>query len=163
MDFETHVSRDGAVPDVLLVRKSYEERRRKTRGRGGRAWKLKHLPIEAGEDSLGHQSQGPQRGWEAADRERFMEELEEDAEMRSRVALYKAQAAAATAAAAGAAAPVPRGIESEDEDSEGELPQVPLDELLDDLEGLGLDDDAAAAAAAGGQQHHGGGSDMMED
>lgn len=40
--------------------------------------------------------------------------------------------------------------------------QVPLDELLDDLEGLGLDDDAAAAAA-GGQQHHGGGSDMMED
>jgi hypothetical protein len=39
--------------------------------------------------------------------------------------------------------------------------QVPLDELLDDLEGLGLDDDAAAA---GGQQHYdAGGSDMMED
>jgi hypothetical protein len=50
MDFEAHVNRDGAVPDVLLVRKSYEEKRRKTRGRGGRAWKLKHLPIEAGED-----------------------------------------------------------------------------------------------------------------
>jgi hypothetical protein len=37
---------------------------------------------------------------------------------------------------------------------------VPLDELLDDLELLGLDDDEAAAAAAG---HHEGGSDMMED
>jgi hypothetical protein len=39
--------------------------------------------------------------------------------------------------------------------------QVPLDELLDDLELLGLDDDGAAAAAAAG--HHEGGSDMMED
>jgi hypothetical protein len=64
---------------------------------------------------------------EAADRERFMEELEEDAEMRSRVALYKAPAAAAAAAAgaaAGAAVPAPRGMDSEEEDSEGELPQV---------------------------------------
>jgi nonsense-mediated mRNA decay protein 3 len=65
---------------------------------------------------------------EAADRERFMEELEEDAEMRSRVALYKAQAAAAAAAGAGAAAgaavPAPRGLESDEEDSDGELPQV---------------------------------------
>jgi hypothetical protein len=40
--------------------------------------------------------------------------------------------------------------------------QVPLDELLDDLEGLGLDDDAEAAAG-GQQQHFDGGSDMMED
>ena len=50
MDFEAHVNRGGAVPDVVLVRKSYEEKRRKTRGRAGRSWKLKHLPIEAGED-----------------------------------------------------------------------------------------------------------------
>uniref|UniRef100_A0A383VQ78 60S ribosomal export protein NMD3 n=1 Tax=Tetradesmus obliquus TaxID=3088 RepID=A0A383VQ78_TETOB len=161
MDFEAHVNRGGAVPDVVLVRKSYEEKRRKTRGRGGRSWKLKHLPIEAGED------RGRNEAAEAADRERFMEELEEDAEMRARVALYKAPAAAAAAAAgagvaAAAAVPAPRGMDS-DEDSEGELPQVPLDELLDDLEGLGLDDDEAAAAAAGGQHHHEGGSDMMED
>jgi hypothetical protein len=40
--------------------------------------------------------------------------------------------------------------------------QVPLDELLDDLELLGLDDDEAAAAAAAAG-HHEGGSDMMED
>jgi nonsense-mediated mRNA decay protein 3 len=50
MDFEAHVNRGGAVPDVILVRKSYEEKRKKTRGRAGRAWKLKHLAIEAGED-----------------------------------------------------------------------------------------------------------------
>jgi hypothetical protein len=50
MDYEAHVNRGGAVPDVVLVRKSYEDKRKKTRGRAGRAWKLKHLPIEAGED-----------------------------------------------------------------------------------------------------------------
>lgn len=50
MDYEAHVTRGGAVPDVILVRKSYEEKRKKTRARNSRAWKLKHLPIEAGED-----------------------------------------------------------------------------------------------------------------
>jgi nonsense-mediated mRNA decay protein 3 len=51
MDFEAHVNRGGAVPDVLLVRKSYEEKRRKHKNRGGgRAWKLKHLDIEMGEE-----------------------------------------------------------------------------------------------------------------
>lgn len=51
MDFESHVNRGGAVPDVLLVRKSYEEKRRKHKNRvGGRAWKLKHLDIEMGEE-----------------------------------------------------------------------------------------------------------------
>lgn len=50
MDYEAHVNRGGTVPDVILVRKSYEEKRRRTRGRATRAWKLKHLPIEAGED-----------------------------------------------------------------------------------------------------------------
>lgn len=50
MDYEAHLNRGGAVPDVILVRKSYEEKRKKTRGRNSRAWKLKHLPIEAGED-----------------------------------------------------------------------------------------------------------------
>lgn len=49
LDYEAHVNRGGAVPDVMLVRKSYEEKRKKTRGKG-RAWKLRQLPIEAGED-----------------------------------------------------------------------------------------------------------------
>lgn len=53
MDYEAHVARGGAVPDVVLVRKSYEARRKRGGGRGGRLWKLKHLPIEAGEDRCG--------------------------------------------------------------------------------------------------------------
>jgi nonsense-mediated mRNA decay protein 3 len=51
MDFEAHVNRGGAVPDVILVRKSYEEKRRKHKRRGNaRPWKLKHLDIEMGEE-----------------------------------------------------------------------------------------------------------------
>jgi len=51
MDYEAHVNRGGAVPDVILVRKSYEEKRRKHKGKGGgRAWKLKHLDIEMGDE-----------------------------------------------------------------------------------------------------------------
>lgn len=154
MDYEAHVTRGGAVPDVILVRKSYEEKRKKTRGRAARAWKLKHLPIEAGED------RGRNEAAEAADRERFMEELEEDAELRSRVALYKNPAAAAAAAVAPAVTqPAGMAEDDDDEDDDGELPQVPLDELLDDLEGLGLDDDEQQHAG----HEDGGDVDMMED
>jgi hypothetical protein len=36
MDFEKHVAKGGRVPDVILVRKSYEEKRRKKRVGGPR-------------------------------------------------------------------------------------------------------------------------------
>jgi hypothetical protein len=56
---------------------------------------------------------------DAADRERFLQELEEDAEMRARIALFKDPAALAAAAAA------PTGMaETDDSDDEGDLPQV---------------------------------------
>lgn len=60
---------------------------------------------------------------EAADRERFLQELEEDAEMRARIALFKDPAAAAAAAGAG-----PAGMVEDEDDSEdyGDLPQVCL-------------------------------------
>jgi hypothetical protein len=49
--------------------------------------------------------------------------------------------------------------DDDDEDS-AELPQVPLDELLDDLEGLELADDDDEDAAAGGAGGGGGGGDV---
>lgn len=57
---------------------------------------------------------------EAADRERFLQELEEDAEMRARVALFKDSTALAAAAAAPSG--MAEGDDSDDED--GDLPQV---------------------------------------
>jgi hypothetical protein len=56
---------------------------------------------------------------DAADRERFLQELEEDAEMRARIALFKDPAALAAAAAAGT-----RMAETDDSDDDGDLPQV---------------------------------------
>ncbi len=50
LDFDAHVARGGAMPDVVLVRKSYEEKRRKVRRKGdNRAWKLRRLPMEVEE------------------------------------------------------------------------------------------------------------------
>eukprot|EP00775_Hariotina_reticulata_P007031 gene7031-7245_t len=100
-------------PDVVLVRKSYEEKRKKTRGRTNRAWKLKHLPIEASDDR-----------WD----------LNKD--------------------------------DDEDED-DVEVPQVPLEELLDDLEGLDLGDDEQSGQqqqqSTAADLYQGSSIDMMED
>lgn len=60
---------------------------------------------------------------EAADRERFMQELEEDAEMRARVALFKDPTALAAAAAVAAAPSTGMG---EADSDDGDLPQVRL-------------------------------------
>ncbi len=50
LDYEAHVAKGGRVPDVILVRKSYEEKRRRRAAKGGaaaaRPWKLKTLDME---------------------------------------------------------------------------------------------------------------------
>ena len=44
-----HDTQGGGLPDVVLVRKSYEEKRRRRRAKGQqRAWKLKRLAVDAG-------------------------------------------------------------------------------------------------------------------
>jgi hypothetical protein len=98
---------------------------------------------------------------EAADRERFLEELEEDAEMRSRIALFRSTPAESVSAPRNAAAMAESDASS---DGDGELPQIPLDELLDDLEALGLDEDEEQGAD-GEAPHSGGGThmDTMEE
>lgn len=90
------------------------------------------------------------------------QELEEDADMRSRVALFKDK----QAAAGRAARPAPSVAATDDDD--GDFPEVPLEELLDDLAGLQLDEaeeEAAIAAAAAAGELDGGDSgaeDMTE-
>ncbi|KAG2439772.1 hypothetical protein HYH02_010649 [Chlamydomonas schloesseri] len=148
IDYDAHVSAGGRVPDIILVRKSYDEKRRRRAARGGgggaaRPWKLKTLDMEVEEAPTAQR--GRNEAALEADRERFMQELEEDADMRARINIYKDPAALAQAqqaAARVAQQAAPAGLmEDEDEDDDGEdLPQIPLEELLDDLEGLGLGD-----------------------
>ena len=70
----------------------------------------------------------------------LLQELEEDPEMRSRVALYK-DPAHKPAAAQQQADAMTDGYEDEDD-----LPEIPLDELLDDMNALQLEGGPPAGA-----------------
>lgn len=159
LDYDTFLAKGGTLPDVVLVRKSYEEKRRKKRAKGQttRPWKLKHLDMEV-DDGEAPAKGARGRAVAAADndeeeRERFMQELEEDPELRQRINIYKNTDALATQQQQ--QQQLPKGLAEEemsDSDGEDDLPQIPLEELLDDLEALQL--------AGGGDDA---GADMDED
>jgi len=133
---------------VLLVKKSYSERRRKPRRR---AWKLQSLAKEQ-EESEWTAQRGRKLDTSQYEQEyeEFMQDLEEDPEMRAQINLYRdpeadrrAAAQAAQAAASGAASGGDGdgdGEEAEDDD----FPDVGLEELLDELT-LGADEPEADA------------------
>ncbi len=83
LDYEAYVNKGGRVPDVILVRKSYEEKRQRRRAKGlpERVWKLRQLEmeVEGGEGAEGGKRGGraaqaaAQAQGTAADRQRFME------------------------------------------------------------------------------------------
>ena len=92
-------SEASRIPEIILVRKTYPERRKKSKPR---KWKLKTLAKEAGDDHLGlgrvsagekkgRGNQGLEQQKAEADYERFLQDLEEDKELREAVNLYKAQ------------------------------------------------------------------------
>ncbi|CAG8701122.1 6106_t:CDS:2, partial [Racocetra fulgida] len=98
-----------SLPDVVLVKKSYSQRRRKNK----RNWKLKSLAKEEEQLDLEKMDQ---------DYEMFLRDLEEDSELRQNINLYKASDAM-----------VIDTIVEENNDDEDDLPEVKLEELLDDL------------------------------
>nr|ABV28352.1 nonsense-mediated mRNA decary protein 3 [Taiwania cryptomerioides] len=102
------------LPDVVLVKKSYEEKRQKKRGKP-RPWKLNNLPMEVEPSSKGRTEDAK----EVQDYEKFLEELEEDQEMRSKIALYRNKNYQ------------PSETASMTDGEDG--PAVPLEELLNDL------------------------------
>ena len=77
-----HVS-DERIPDVILVRKGYRVSKRASK----RQWKLKQLKMEAAEDAAPLTKAELES--KAFDFESFMQDLEEDPEMRARVNLYR--------------------------------------------------------------------------
>lgn len=115
----------GDLPDVLLVKKFYP-RRRKHRNRH---WKLKRMAAEHN-DELATQADIARV---ERDYEMFLQELEEDQELRGTINLYKAPN---SQTAEPKATEVCMDVEEEDEDG----PIVAIDELLDDLEGMTIHD-----------------------
>lgn len=83
----------GRLPDVILVKKTYPNRRRKNKTRN---WKLRSIAKEAedvGENTVGRGALGRKGGVDQRNVERdyelFLRDLEEDKEMRAAINLYK--------------------------------------------------------------------------
>ncbi|KAL5498979.1 NMD3 [Sanghuangporus vaninii] len=95
------------IPDVILVRKHYPNRRKKNRAR---AWKLKSIAKEANADEvaaaegrggvIGRMGGRDQKKVEE-DYELFLRDIEEDEEVRANVNLYKSQPGAGSGLAGG--------------------------------------------------------------
>ncbi|KAF9225680.1 NMD3-domain-containing protein [Gyrodon lividus] len=153
------------IPDVILVKKAYPNRRKKGRTR---AWKLRSIAKEDGEEGetgggrgvVGRMG-GRDRKKIEEDYELFLQDLEEDPELRANVNLYKAkdvkmQDASATSGRkrgqgqygmdVDEAGPGPN-VEAEagEEDAEADFPDVRLDELLEDFDDMTLGDTEEAS------------------
>lgn len=78
-------NKNQQVPPVVLVRKTYPKFRKRQKHR---IWKLKHLDKEAlGEENF-HKKDKTQGKYEK-DYEQFIQEIEEDPELRQQIDLYR--------------------------------------------------------------------------
>ncbi|WOG82842.1 hypothetical protein DCAR_0102010 [Daucus carota subsp. sativus] len=113
-DMELNKYKGFVLPDVVLIKKSYEEKRMKKRGKP-RAWKLKSLGMEIDDSAKGKFDEEKMD----AEYEKFLEDLEENPELRFNVSLYRNKEYQ----------PSDMASVTDGEDA----PTVPLDELLGDL------------------------------
>lgn len=149
----------GRIPDIILVKKAYPNRRKKSKSRG---WKLRSISKVAGEEGETGNARGivgrlggrDQKKVEE-DYEIFLRDLEEDPEMRGAVNLYKAPEVemAPPEKKGGKRKPqfamdvddappeeiVKTTIEhTEDEEEEADFPEIKLDELLEGFDEMTL-------------------------
>jgi nonsense-mediated mRNA decay protein 3 len=149
------------IPDVVLVRKAYPNRRKKNKSRN---WRLRSMAKEEGEEGEtggGRGAVGRMGGRDLKkveeDYELFLRDLEEDIEMRATVNLYKTDGAnpgktasrgndvqaqkkiqhAMDVDEAPASVPVPVS-ELEEEEEEADFPEVKFEELLQNFDEMTL-------------------------
>lgn len=148
------------IPDIILVKKSYPNRRKKNKTRN---WKLRSIAKEAGEEGETSGARGVVGRMGGRDRKKvdqdyelFLRDLEEDLEMRGAVNLYKVQKDEAVEAAEIAArlaggkqrakgqldpdVPMSDGAQEDDDEEEVGFPEVGLEELLEEFDELTLQD-----------------------
>lgn len=121
----------AGIPDVVLVKKHYA-RKKKSKSRN---WRLKRMSKDAGDLLPKKQDQEKME----RDFEMFLRDVEEDVELRSTVALYKAQQEKKRKDRM-------EGLETlsvaETEETDGdEIPRIDMDELLDEFNELDVDDE----------------------
>jgi len=115
----------STIPDVILVRKLYA--RKKKNGKSQRNWKLRRMAREEGEMLPRKQDQAKLE----RDFEMFLRDVEEDQELRQGLNLYKTPNR-----------PKPDAMEVEESEagSEDEGIKIPMEQLLEDMEEMGLED-----------------------
>ena len=129
--FDSYVEKVGEsrIPDVVLVKKSYAEKRKKRRDRGyRRAWELKRMDIH--EDEETNKKDDVDRRMQ--DEELFMQELEEDFEGRAQINVYKKKNEDLDAVIRANQNALANETDDED-DEDDEIPEIKLEEMLDDM------------------------------
>jgi len=124
------------IPDVVLVKKHYPRKKKSGKNRN---WRLKRMNKDEGEMLPRKQDQ------ERMDRdfEMFLRDVEEDTELRSTVALYKAQQEKRRAEKMELDAVEAASVAQTEETEEGEdeLPKIDMEELLDEFDELNVNDE----------------------
>lgn len=124
------------IPEVVLVKKHYPRRKKHK----SRSWKLKRMAKDEGELLPKKADQ------EKMEREfeMFMRDVEEDEELRQTLALYKSNKPRGAGKMEGVETAESGAMEVDGETDDGEddsIPDVNVDELLDDLDGLTVNDE----------------------
>jgi nonsense-mediated mRNA decay protein 3 len=121
----------STIPDVVLVKKYYP-RKKKNKARN---WRLKRINMED-EEPAAASGRKQDRDRLEQDFEMFLRDVEEDAELRSTLALYKAKQAQRAREH-----PDQMELEEEaDDEDDGGIPRINMDELLDDFEELNMEE-----------------------
>lgn len=103
------------LPEVILIKKSYEEKRQRKRNKP-RTWKLKSLNMEIDNSTRGRDHEEKMN----AEYEQFKRDLEENPELRFNISLYRNKEYQ----------PSEMASETDGED----IPSIPIEELLADLD-----------------------------
>ncbi|OIT38627.1 PREDICTED: 60S ribosomal export protein NMD3-like [Nicotiana attenuata] len=114
-DIELDKYKGLVLPEVILIKKSYEEKRQKKRGKP-RSWKLKSLNMEVDNSGKGRDQEQKLN----SEYEQFLRDLEENPDLRFNISLYRNkeyQRSEVTSIADGE-----------------DVPSIPLEELLADLD-----------------------------
>ncbi|KAJ1545702.1 hypothetical protein HK096_006095 [Nowakowskiella sp. JEL0078] len=122
----------NVIPDVVLVKKSYPNRRSKTKSRN---WKLKSIAKESEVEENGRRAIDQAKA--ELDYELFMRDLEEDAELRGMINIYKDSVKDIRKVSND----MDDDEDNDDDDEDEEFPEIGVDELLDDMEGMTLEDE----------------------
>lgn len=113
-DDEVSKHKGLVLPDAILIKKSYEEKRQRKRGKA-RPWKLKSMNMEV--DISRSRVDEDKRHTEYED---FLKDLEENPELRFNVSLYRNREY--------------QSSEMASTDGGDDVPSIPLEELIADLD-----------------------------